>query len=93
MIKTNFLGNDMPKENMHYTCIACITIDSVMRMDKKNYPQVYLEECSYRVKKPQMSRFIDAELESDSESDSEAESKSDTKLMAKLKSGSDSDSE
>ena len=26
----------MPKENMHYTCIACITIDSVMRMDKKN---------------------------------------------------------
>ena len=34
-IKTNFLGNDMPKENMHYTCIACITINSVMRMDKK----------------------------------------------------------
>ena len=27
VIKTNFLGNDMPKENMHYTCIACITID------------------------------------------------------------------
>ena len=92
-IKTNFLGNEVPKENMHYTCIACITIDSVMRMDKKNYPQVYLEECSYRVKKPQMSRFIDAELESDSESDSEAESKSDTELMAKLKSSSDTDSE
>ena len=93
VIKTTVLGNDTPKENMHYTCIACITIDSVMRMDKKNYPQVYLEECSYRVKKPQMSRFIDAELESDSESDSEAESKSDTELMAKLKSSSDSDSE
>ena len=44
-IKTIFLGNNAPKENMHYTCIACITIDSVMRMDKKNYPQVYLEEC------------------------------------------------
>ena len=29
---------------MHYTCIACITIDSVVRMKKKNYPQVYLEE-------------------------------------------------
>ena len=50
-IKTNVLGNEVPKENMHYTCIACITIDSVMRMDKKNYPQVYLEECKYRVKK------------------------------------------
>ena len=35
VIKTNFLGNDMPKENMHSTWIACITIDSVMRMNKK----------------------------------------------------------
>ena len=33
--KTNFLGNDVPKENIHYTCIACITIDSVMKIDKK----------------------------------------------------------
>ena len=91
VIKTNFLGNDIPKENMHYTCIACITIDSVMRINKKNYPQVYLEECKYKAKKIQMSRFISTELKS--ESDSEAESKSDTELMAKLKSGSDSDSE
>ena len=35
MIKTNLLGNGMPKENMHYACIACITVDSVMKMDKK----------------------------------------------------------
>ena len=35
VIKTPFLGNDMPKENMYYTCIASITIDSVMRIDKK----------------------------------------------------------
>ena len=26
VIKTNLLGNGIPKENMHYTCIACITI-------------------------------------------------------------------
>ena len=92
-IKTSFLGNEVPKENMHYTCIACITIDSVMRIDKKNHPQVYLEECKYRVKKIQMSRFINTELKSDSDSepDSEVESKSDAELMAKLKSGSDSE--
>ena len=36
VIKTNFLGNDMPKEHMHYTCIACITIDSVIKMENKN---------------------------------------------------------
>ena len=35
VIKTTVLGNDTPKENMHYTCIACITTDSVMRIDKK----------------------------------------------------------
>ena len=35
IIKTNFLGNEIPKENMYYTCIACITIDSVMKMDKR----------------------------------------------------------
>ena len=61
----------------------------LMRMDKKNYQQVYLEECKYRVKKIQMSRFISTELESDSE----AESKSDAELMTKLESVSNSDSE
>ena len=51
VIKTNFLGNGMPKENMHYTCIACITIDSVMNFDKKDHLQVCLEKSKYRPKK------------------------------------------
>ena len=71
VIKTNFLGDEIPKESMHYTCIACITIDSVMRMEKKNYPQVYLEECKYRMKKTKMTKFIETELKSESESESE----------------------
>ena len=58
---------------MHYTCIARTTIDSVMKMDKKYFPQVYLEQCKYKIKKIQMPRFINAELKSDSDSDSEAE--------------------
>ena len=64
-----------------------------MRIDKKNHPQVYLEECKYRIKKSQMSRFINIEVKSDSDSelDSEEESKFDAELMAKLKSGSDSE--
>ena len=66
--KRNFLGDGVPKENMHYTCIAYITIDSVMRMEK-NYLQVCLEECKYKIEKIQMSRFINAELESDSDSE------------------------
>ena len=50
-------------------------------MDKKNYPQVYLEECKYKIKKIQMPRFINAELESESESE----------LITKLKFDSDSE--
>ena len=56
-IRTNFLGNSMPKENMYYSCITYITIDSIMKMNKKNYPQVYLEECKYKIKKIQTSTF------------------------------------
>ena len=41
-------------------------------MNKKNYPQVYLEECKYKVKKINTPRFINTELESDLESDVEA---------------------
>ena len=33
VIKTNFLGDEVPNENEHYTCIACITIDSVMKIE------------------------------------------------------------
>ena len=35
IIKTKFLGNNMPKENTHYTCIAYITIDSVLTIEEK----------------------------------------------------------
>ena len=80
VIKTNFLGDEIQKENMHYTCIACITIDSVMKMEKNNYPQVYLEECKYKIKKIKMSKFINTDLKSESESELE----SDTKLEPKL---------
>ena len=54
----------MPKESMRYTCIVCITIDSVMRIEKKKYLQVYLEEYKYKIKKTKMTKFINTELES-----------------------------
>ena len=77
-IKTNFLGNNLPKENTYYTCIACITADYVIKMNQKNYSQVYLEECKYKVKKICTPRFINVELESDSKSDVETDSESNT---------------
>ena len=51
MIHTLFSGDEIPKERIHYVCIAAICIDSVLRKDKKNYPQVYLEQCKYKTRK------------------------------------------
>ena len=71
VIKTSFWGDKLPKEGVDHTCIECITVDYVLRMGKKNYPQLYLEECRFRIKETKMPEFIDAKLESDSSSDSE----------------------
>ena len=85
VIKANFLGDEVPKENEHYACIACITIDSIMRLEKKNYPEAYLEEYKYKIKKKKMSKLIVTELESDPESELE----SDTEIEAKSQLESD----
>ena len=89
-IKTNFLGNKIPKENTHYTCIACVPIESVMRIDKKIIRKFVLEECKYKIKKTKISKFKKTELEYELESESESESKSDAELITKLESDSDS---
>ena len=58
VIKTNFSGDKIPEENEHYACIACITIDSVMKIEKKIYLQIYLEECKYKEKKRKTTIFV-----------------------------------
>ena len=52
-------------------------------MERKNCPQLYLEEPKYKAKKTKMTKFINTKLDSDSESDSESESLSDMELKAK----------
>ena len=56
-----------------------MTIHSVVRMEKKNYQQVYLEECKYKIKKTKMPMFINTELETVSESEIESETKLESK--------------
>ena len=70
---------------MYYSCIACITIDSVINFNEKNHPQVYLDYCKYRIKKTQIPKFIKNELKSDSNLDLDLDLDSDDKeLIAKL---------
>ena len=64
-----FLEYKIPKESSHFICIAAISIDSVIKIDKQNCPQVYLEECRYKIKEKKMTKFIEAELELDDSDD------------------------
>ena len=50
-INTNFQVKKLPKENASYKCLSLIMLDSVIRANKKFYPQTLLEECKYEIKK------------------------------------------
>ena len=84
VIKTNFLGNDILKENMHYACIAWITINSVMRIDKKKIIHTFIKKSKYGAKKIQMSRFINTELKWDSDLDSDSSDLDSEKIGQRL---------
>ena len=51
MINTLFLGIEIPKERNHYIFVAAICINSVLKVDMKDYPQVYLEKCKCKINK------------------------------------------
>ena len=48
--RTTFTNNTIPIERNHYIFIPAIDIDSVLKIDKRAYPQVYLEQCKYERK-------------------------------------------
>ena len=60
--RTTFTDNVVPDENTHNNCIPAIDIDSVLKIDKKAFPQAYLEQCEYKSKKRKPVSFIDSEI-------------------------------
>ena len=50
MVKTLFDNDKISEEKMEYECIPYISVDSVLKIEKKYYPQVYLEQCKYKAK-------------------------------------------
>ena len=69
--RTTFTDNAIPIERNHYTCIPAIDIFSVLKIDNKRvYPQAYLEQCKYKLKKRKPVNFIDSEIiDKDSDND------------------------
>ena len=55
--KTTFTDDVVPIERNHYICIPAIDIDSVLTIEKRVYPQAYLEQCKYKLKKKKTRRF------------------------------------
>ena len=68
---TIFTDNFVPIEKNRYICIPAIDIDSLLKIDKKVFPQAYLEQFKYKLKKRKPVNFIDLEIidESDDNSD------------------------
>ena len=49
-VNSNFQGNKIPNKNASYKCLSLIMLDSIIRVNKKIYPQTLLEECKYKIK-------------------------------------------
>ena len=69
--RITFTDNAIPIGRNLYTCISAIDIDSVLKIDNKiTYPQAYLEQCKYKLKKRKHVNFIDFEIIDDDSDDS-----------------------
>ena len=76
-IITNFHNKKMPKEKAPLNCLSIIMIDSVIKANKKYYPQTFLEECKYIQENIKIENYINEDLEnSESGSDSNNETES-----------------
>ena len=63
IFRTTFTDDTIPLEKNHYTCIPAINIDSVLKIDNiRAYPQAYLEQCKYKLRKRRVANFIDDEI-------------------------------
>ena len=80
-IMTNFhyidnKNNKLPEKNKPYRCMSLISLDSIIKIDKKYYPQTLLQECAYKLINRKVENIItninlDSSCESDNESDYE----------------------
>ena len=60
---TNFHNKKMSKEKAPCKCLSITMLDSVIKANKKYYPQTLFEECKYVQKEIKTVNCIDEELE------------------------------
>ena len=69
----------MPKEKAPCKCLSIIMINSVIKANKKYYPQTLFEECKYIQEKTKIEKYINEDLE-DSESDSDTNNETESDI-------------
>ena len=72
-IITNFHNKKIPKEKEPRKCLSIIIMDSVIKSNKKYYPQTFLEECKYVQEKIETENYIDEDVNSDSNDETESD--------------------
>ena len=63
----------MPKEKEPCKCLSIIIIDSVIKSNKKYYPQTLLKESKYVQEKIKTKNYIDEDLDSGSNNETECD--------------------
>ena len=78
-IKTNFhdidnKNNKLPEKNKPYKCMSLISLDSIIKINKKYFPQTRLQACVYELINMKVENIItNINLDSSSESDNESD--------------------
>ena len=89
-VNTNFRRKETPKGDSSYKCLSLIMLDSVVKVGKKYYPEVFLEECKYVKRKNKIFNHINDDLEMTSSDDDDDDD--DDELYSESDSESDHDS-
>ena len=84
-IITNFHNKKIPKQNVNVNapckCLSMVMLDSVIKVNKKYYPQTFLEECKYAQEKIKIESYID---DDDDDDDDFAESQSNDETKSNI---------
>ena len=64
--------------------MSLIMLDSVIKVNKKYYPQTFLEECKYKIKKNKIESRVNEDFEPSSSDESVSESDSELLTMNDL---------
>ena len=75
----------MLKEKAPCKCVSIKMLDSIIKANKKYYPQTFWEECKYVEEKTKTEDYIDDDVEKrESDSDSNDKAESETEFVESI---------